>query len=277
MLREPEGPVWLDGKRIPATEAVISLFDPAVQRGIGLFETLAVRGGTCLDLELHLARMESGARALALEQPSRDRLLDAIGSICAQTPDPGWLKIVLTGGSHLAVYGGGMEASEERAPCSAALLPWRRSVDDPYIRFKTVNYAASMAGLAWAKARGADEGLWLNTRGHLAEACTSNVFLVRRGRLFTPGEGDGILPGTVRRRVFEAAKGLGVHVHEGRVRVPRLAAADEVFLSSSLRGLRPVLAVDGRPVGTGRPGAWTAKLGDEVDRLRRAASGTHIE
>ena len=120
-----------------------------------------------------------------------------------------------------------------------------------------------------AERRGADEGIWRNTRGHLAEGCASNLFVVRRRALYTPGEGEGILPGVVRDLVLAAAREAGLLVHEGRVRVVRLERADEAFLSSSLRAVRPLVRFEGRPVGNGAPGPISELLADAVQRSRR--------
>ena len=72
-------------------------------------------------------------------------------------------------------------------------------------------------GAEYARSKGADEGLWLNTRGHLAEGCTSNVFLAERRRLFTPAVRDGVLPGVVRGLVLKSARDLGFVIHEGKI------------------------------------------------------------
>jgi branched-subunit amino acid aminotransferase/4-amino-4-deoxychorismate lyase len=185
-------------------------------------------------------------------------------------PACGWVKIVLTGGGRSFVFRGAMDRDEEGSSASAVLLPWRRNADDPLAGLKTLNYAGNLIGLDLARRRGADEGLWVNTRGHLAEGCTSNLFVVHAGKLFTPGLREGILPGVVRGLAITAARRLGCPVHEGRLRLPRLARASEAFLTSSLRGVRPLVRFQGRPVGSGRPGAWTRRIAAEVARARRA-------
>jgi branched-subunit amino acid aminotransferase/4-amino-4-deoxychorismate lyase len=255
---------------VPVDEARLPIDDPAAQAGLGLFETIALRDGRLLELELHLDRMLAGAARLGLDAPTKDALragaLDAAG---AGAPACGWLKIVLTGGGRSFVFRGSMDAGEEGRSASAVLLPWRRNAKDPLDGLKTLNYAGNLVGLDFARRRGADEGLWLNTRGHLAEGCTSNLFVMRGGRLFTPGLREGILPGVVRGLAIAAARRLGCPVHEGKLRLPRLARANEAFLTSSLRGVRPLVRFQGRPVGKGRPGMWTGRIAEEVARARR--------
>ena len=125
--------------------------------------------------------------------------------------------------------------------------------------------------MAAARERGADEGIWLNTRGHLAEGCSSNLFVVQGRKLFTPREGEGILPGVLRAIVLRASRGLGIATHEGKVRLHRLQHAREAFLTSSLQGVRPLVQFQGRPVGPGRPGPITLRIAAEVVRIRGLA------
>ena len=108
--------------------------------------------------------------------------------------------------------------------------------------------------------------------GHLAEGCASNLFIVRRRALYTASACEGILPGVVRDLVLAAARAAGLLVHEGRVRVVRLQRADEAFLTSSLRAVRPLVRYAGRPIGNGEPGPITAMLGRAVARSRRRTS-----
>jgi branched-subunit amino acid aminotransferase/4-amino-4-deoxychorismate lyase len=269
---------WIDGQRTAVGEARVPIGDPAVQSGLGLFETLAVREGRLFELELHLDRLLDGAARLGLDAPSRDVLhataLEAAGT---RAPACGWLKILLTGAGRSLVFRGPMDPAEEGRSATAVLLPWRRNPRDPLAGLKTLNYAGNVLGLELARRRGADEGLWLNTRGHLAEGCTSNLFVVRGGKLFTPGVQEGILPGVVRGLTLTAARALGCPVHECRLRLPRLEGAREAFLTSSLRGLRPLVRFEGRAVGAGRPGPLTRRIAAEVARARAAGPVDGVE
>jgi len=261
--------IWIDGRRVPPAEARISIDDPGFAAGFGLFETLALRGDGLLDLDEHLARLERSAERLGLDlgslPPLRDCLLEALGD---SPPACGWVRLSVTAGGRVIIARDRMDPSEEGKASTAVILPWRRNPQDPLCGHKTLNYASNVIGLRFAAERGADEGLWRNTKGRLAEGCTSNLFVVRGRRLFTPSVREGILPGIVRDCVLRAARDLGLHVHEGPLRVPRLRAATEAFLTSSLRGIRPLVAADSRPVGDGRPGPLSARLAVEVGRRR---------
>jgi branched-chain amino acid aminotransferase len=268
-LPEPEGRVWMDGRWVPAPEAAVPLTDPSVQAGLGVFETVAVRLGRPLELPEHLTRLSRGAVALRVPLPEATALGEAAGTVASEVPGGyGWLKIVALRSGRCAVFGGTIDPAEEGRDTAAILLRWRRSPDDPLATLKTLNYAPFILGLEEARRRGAQEALWLNTRGHLAEGCSSSVFVVQGRKVFTAAPRDGILPGIVRGLVLRSARNLGLTVHEGKLRLRRLEMASEAFLSSSLRGIRPLVEFEGRPVGTARAGPITRAIAGEVARLR---------
>jgi branched-subunit amino acid aminotransferase/4-amino-4-deoxychorismate lyase len=260
----------VDGRRVAVAEALVPISEPTVQAGLGLFETLAIREGNPLELDAHLDRLLDGAKRLGLPAPPREALrANALEAAADGAPACGWLKILVTGAGRSFLFRGAMDPSEEGSHATAVLLPWRRNPNDPLAGLKTTNYAGNLMGLELARQRGAGEGLWLNTRGHLAEGCTSNLFVLQGRKVFTAAVRDGILPGVVRGLAMAAARRLGLSVHEGKLRLPRLARASEAFLTSSLRGLRPLVGFQGRPVGTGRPGPWTGRIAAEVAQVRR--------
>ena len=156
------------------------------------------------------------------------------------------------------------------------MLPWRRHRLDPTSGLKSTGYAACVLGLEEARRRGADEGLWLNERGHVIEACTGNVFVARGRAVVTPSLRDGARNGVTRGRAIVALRELGLSVRESKVRLATLRAADEIFLTSSLRGVRPVVKIDGRDVRGGAPGSLTGRLAEELlaSESRRATMTT---
>jgi branched-subunit amino acid aminotransferase/4-amino-4-deoxychorismate lyase len=248
----------------------VPLDDRAAQAGLGLFETLALRDGGVLELDLHLDRLRGGAERLGLDLPPLEKLRATVLEAAGEAATPcGWLKVVVTGEGRSFIYHGEMDPAEVGCSVSAVLVPWRRNSRDPLDGLKTLNYAGNLLGLEYARTHGADEGLWLNTRGHLAEGCTSNLFVVHGRKLFTPGEREGILPGVVRRLVIGAVSRLGWPLHEGRLRLPRLERAREAFLTSSVRGVRALVRFQGRPVGAGVPGPMTRRISAELARIRR--------
>ena len=266
--------VWIDGTSVSADQATVSIDDPGLQAGLGLFETLALRRGRVLDLLPHLERMQVGAVLLGIELPLRQRLLDTVEQAAAQLSETpfAWLKIMALRSGRWLVFTGRMSAGEEGREVSAIVLPWRRDPRDLLVAVKSTCYAGHQLGLELARRRGADEGLWLNSRGHLAEGCTSNLFVVRHRRLFTPSLHEGILPGVVRSLAIKVSRELGIPVHETRVRLKRLREADEAFLTSSLSAVRPLVSVDGRAVGRGVPGPVTRRIASRLQSMRQGDS-----
>jgi branched-subunit amino acid aminotransferase/4-amino-4-deoxychorismate lyase len=260
----------VNGTEVRVAEAGIPLDDPAFHVGLGVFETVALREGRLIDIERHLDRLREGALLLGIESPGADVLHATLAkALRTQSAPCGWVKIVVTRGGRWIVLTGAMDRGEEGSSASAVLLPWRRNPRDPLAGVKTTSYAQNELGLEEARRRGAEEGIWLNTRGHLTEGCTSNLFLVHHRKVYTPAVGEGILAGVVRERAICAARALGMSVHEGRIRLRRLEQAHEAFLTSSLRGVRPLVRFEGRAVGDGAPGAVTRAVAIEVARLRR--------
>jgi branched-chain amino acid aminotransferase len=125
---------------------------------------------------------------------------------------------------------------------------------------KLGNYLLSILATEAAKRVGADEALILDRLGQVVEGTTSNVFLVRAGTLVTPPDSAGLLAGITRQKVLELARRLGIGVELRTFAPAELASADEVFITSSIRELVPVIAADGVAAGQGRPGPVTAAL-----------------
>jgi 4-amino-4-deoxychorismate lyase len=257
--RRPEGRAILDGSVVDAAELVVPWPDPAAQWGLGAFETIAVTEGTPRHVDLHLLRLSAAAARLGVSLPAASDLARAAHQVAAGTTAASWLKIVVSRSGRWAVFAG-PHAGEGGRAVSAVILPWRRHHLDPMAGLKSTGYAASILGLEEARRRGADEGLWTNDRGHLVEACTANVFIVAGRAAVTPAVRDGARDGVMRGLTIAALKDRGLQIREGKVRITTLRAAHEVFLTSSLGGIRPVVRIDGRNVRSGEPGPITQEL-----------------
>jgi len=132
---------------------------------------------------------------------------------------------------------------------------------------------SAVVGRRIAARRGTDEALYVTPAGEVTEAITSNVFLVERGALVTPPRASGILPGVTRAIVIEIARRSGIAVREEPVTLSRLRRAREVFLTASTVEVLPVVRIDGRRVGEGRPGELTRKLQAAFSALVSAVLG----
>ena len=266
--------------------ASVAVTDLAVLRGEGVFETMRVYAGRPFRLTQHLERLASSAAAVGVELGGFD--LVKLAAEAAEGADGGdaVLRVICTKGTERAgadpvgaAYGVCTQVPEElEAERAAGLrLVLLTLAVDPLVRaaspwllpaVKSTAYAVNMAAQRWARSAGADEALFTGLDGELLETPTANVWWRTGDVLATPSLATGILPGVTRTVVTEAAPALGYRVVDGVFFPDDLAAADEVFLTSSVREVMPVVAVAGRPgldaelrpVGDGRPGPAAARL-----------------
>lgn len=263
--RVPAGRAVLDGVPVDPAAVTLSWTDPAAQWGLGIFETIAVREGRAEQWDAHHARLEGAAGRVGVPLPARPDLDRAARAVGGSVPDGhGWLKILVSRSGRWAVIGGPSDRAAEGRPVSVIILPWRRHHRDVLAGIKSLAYASSILGLEEARKHGADEGLFLNERGHVIEACTANVFAIRGRAAVTPPIGDGARDGVTRARAVEALRALGFSVRQSKLRILALRSADEVFLTSSLHGIRPVVRIDGRALSKGAPGAATLRLAERL-------------
>ena len=264
--RRPQGRAVLCGTVVASDALLLPWYDPAAQWGLGVFETLAVRDATPRHLDEHLRRLRVSALRLGVPLPAPAELTRA-ARLVAEGISGGssWLKILVSRSGQWAVFAGPIDSADEGSAISAVVLPWRRHRLDPTAGIKSMAYAGAILGLEEARRRGADEGLWLNDRGHVIESCTGNVFVVRGRAVVTPALRDGARDGVTRSRAIETLRELGFSVRQSKVRIATLRGADEVFLTSSLRGVRPVVRIDGRNVLGGDPGRVSRRLAERLN------------
>lgn len=266
---------WVNGRLVDADDATVSAFDHGLTVGDGVFETLKVVHGVPFALTRHLERLRASAVGLGLAAPADDDVRAAVAEVVgAHDPaEVGRLRITLTagrgplgsdrgsGGPTLVVAVSA--ASRWPATSRLAAVPWPRNERSAVAGLKTTSYAENVVALAHAKAAGAGEALFLDTRGNLCEGTGSNVFVVVGGRLLTPSLSTGCLAGVTRALVLE-----WVGAEELELPATVLDDADEVFITSSTRDVSPVEAVDGRTYPA--PGPVTARV-QQVFAVRSAA------
>lgn len=284
--------VWLDGRLLPADRARIDPSERGFLLGDGLFETLLALDGRVPLAERHLARLAASAAALGIPMPfSKDAIAAACRSLLRANglaAGPAALRITLSAGPGprglarpepprpTLVIAAARRGAGPLPPARLHLASTRVSAASPLRRHKTLSYLENV--LAWreAAAAGADEALLINTDGRIAEASAANLFVLRDGALWTPRIEDGALPGITRGLVLELAPAEGLAVREAGLRVEDLVAAEAVFLTSSLAGLRPVVSLGGlgEPGGgdgpMDRPDARWAEDRPELGRLQAA-------
>jgi len=275
--------VWLDGAVVDEGAARVPVSDHGFLLGDGVFETLRVYRGEPFDLEEHLARLRGGAEVMGLRAPPAPDLARAAHEVMrANDLGDARMRITVTSGPGPAGLARG-SGPPTVLVVAAPLAPWppastavvsrlRRDEHSPLAGVKTTSLAESVTAFAEARAAGADEALLLNAAGRLCEATTANVFLVRDGTAATPPLESGCLGGITRGHV------LALGAIEQPLSRADIAQADEAFLTSSTRELQPLVAVDGRPLGSGQAGPVTRRLAQAYSafvarRLGRSSSG----
>jgi 4-amino-4-deoxychorismate lyase len=261
-------------------EPVVHADDEALLRGRAAFETLRVYDGLPFRLAEHLARLRASAEkiglppvdAAALEalarealgaSPQRDAVLRLLWTAGRDGGDPAALALVTALPLHL-------EELRSRGIRLVSLLGIRARVPWLLGGVKSTSYAVNIAAEREAKRRGADDAVFVDEDGIVLEGPVTNVWWRRGETLLTPSLDLGILAGVTRAALLELARERGFTVEEGAFPLAGLRAADEVFTSSSVRELLPVVELDGEPVGDGRPGEAVRRL---QAALRAAAGG----
>jgi branched-subunit amino acid aminotransferase/4-amino-4-deoxychorismate lyase len=241
----------------------IAAGDRGLTHGLGVFETLLAVDGEVRALELHLERMRKGAGVLGLnvarvDEGSFTAAIAALLERCGLEAGRARVRISVSAGSgDLRMLSPGADAllwiTASRAadpPESVKLVTasFPRNEASPLAGIKAFSYAENLLALDEARRTGADEALFYNTRGELCEATTSNIFLVHSEKVLTPPLSSGCLPGTMRRRVLDFCKRSGIEAEEGPLTNADLAKADQAFITSAIRGVVPVSAIDGRKI-----------------------------
>ena len=269
--------VWLDGALVDEEAARVSARDHGFLVGDGVFETLRVYAGEPFDLEEHLARLAESAAAMGLELGGHDLARAARDVLEENALADARMRITVTSGGGPAGLARG-DGPPTVLVVAAPLTPWpptssaivsrvRRDEHSPLAGVKTISLAESVVALSEARAAGADEALLLNLAGDVCEATTANVFAVRDGVPVTPPLDSGCLAGITREHV------LALGGEERALGPEDVRGADEAFLTSSTREVQPLVAIDGRPVGAGRPGPVTGRLADAYSEMVAARLG----
>jgi branched-chain amino acid aminotransferase len=287
-----DGPrhVWVDGALRPADGAHLSVFDRGFQLGDGLFETLRARSGRTTELAEHCARLRRSAEALAIELPPDidDVIARGIAELLAAEgldgPDgDASVRVTVSRGAWRSR--GLLPAASVHLDATLVIQAWpvtpapadhlerglslvasavRRDPANPIVTLKTTSRADYVFARIEARRAGAEDAVFLTMSGHLSEATTANIFLVRTApdgvvELATPALGCAILPGTTRSWLLRWAASVGLRPVEGWLTPDELAAASEAFMSSSVAGVLPVTRFNGHAIGIGRPGPWTLR------------------
>ena len=222
--------------------------DAGVLRGRAAFETMRVYGGRPFRLDAHLQRLVGSAQVLGLPAPDPGRLAPLAGeAVSAAATQECVLRVVWTGGREHDEQGVGFALV---TPLPDGL----EAVRERGVRLATLQLAIGAHARRSSPWRGADDALFLSSEGILLEGPTSNIWFVQGELLCTPSLDLGILAGVTRDTLLAAAGERGITVAEDAFAVERLHDASEIFTSSSVREVMPVVRLDDAEVGDGRPG-----------------------
>jgi branched-chain amino acid aminotransferase len=269
--------VYLNGSFVSRDAATISVYDGGWLHGAGLFETMRAHRGTIFRLDAHLERlMESAAKVLfPIERPDLPLTRDFQELLRANELSDARVRLTVTAGTML-------EAVQRDRPtltvCATAtarsayppelyergvsvvIAPFCQARHDPLAGHKTTNYLPRLLALRAAHPHRAIEALWFTPEHWLAEGSISNVFVVKDGVVKTPPRDTPVLPGITRAVVLEVGRAAGMDLRETPLTINDLLDADEVFITNSGMEVMPVVRVEQRDIGAGRPGLRSREL-----------------
>lgn len=282
--------VYMNGTLVPTSEATVSVYDHGLLYGDGVFEGIRVYAGKPFLLEEHTTRLYESAAAIRLTIPlSPEEMNAAVNqTVSANDIDDGYVRLVVTRGPGslgldirrtstpqiiiiadtitlypAEIYENGMKlvtASTIRNH-PAALSP----------RIKSLNYLNNILAMIEGTDAGTVEALMLNHKGEVAECTGDNIFVVRQGAITTPPPDAGILLGITRDAVIRLARDAGIRVEEAALTRHDIFVAEECFLTGTAAEVIAVVSLDGRTIGTGKPGEITKDLLRRFRELTQSA------
>jgi len=281
--------IYISGKYYDKENAKVSVYDHGLLYGDGVFEGRRSYSGKVFRMEQHLDRLWDSAKAIWLTIPmTKQAMADAVNdTLKLNGITDGYIRLVVTRGAgslgldptktsdpqviiitdHIQLYpkemyenGLAIITASTIRNHSAALSP----------RIKSLNYLNNIMAKIEGLQAGCVEALMLNAKGEVAECTGDNIFLIKRGKLLTPSNDAGILEGITREAVIEIAQKAGIEVLQIPLTKHDVYIADEVFLTGSAAEIIPVIKVDSRIIGEGKPGPITKDLTNRFHQLIRA-------
>jgi len=279
--------VYMNGKLVPEAEARVSVFDHGLLYGDGVFEGIRVYDGNIFRLKEHIERLFESAKTISLDIGMTPEAVElaTVESVAANKHRDAYIRLVVTRGkgdlgidpgkcpkptffiivASIALYPQEMyETGIPLVTASTRRIPMECL--DP--RIKSLNYLNNILAKIEAKKAGVLEAVMLNHYGRVAECTADNLFIVKNGGLLTPQLTEGALPGVTRGAVLELAREMGMNTCETMLGLHDLYNAHECFLTGTGAEIMPVIAIDGREIGNGKPGMATNRLLARFRELR---------
>jgi branched-chain amino acid aminotransferase len=280
--------IYITGKLVPQEDAKISVYDHGLLYGDGVFEGLRSYSGKVFRLAEHVERLYNSAKAIWLTIPMSPKEMDTAINETVRANDivDGYIRAVVTRGAGSLgldpnkcsnpqviiiadvislyppeLYQKGLEI------VTVSVMRTHPAALNP--RIKSLNYLNNILAKIEGLQAGCIEALMLNHKGEVSECTGDNIFLVRKGVLYTPPIDAGILEGVTRQAVIELAQQAEIEVREVPLTKHDVYIADECFLTGTAAEVIPVVKVDSRAIGSGKPGAMTLDLSKRFHALTR--------
>jgi len=287
-MEQKELLIYIDGKHCPKSEAKISVYDHGFLYGDGVFEGIRAYNGSVFKLKEHIDRLYSSAHAIMLEiSVTKEEMINAvIETLKRNKLTDAYIRLVVSRGigdlgldprkcskptiiiitDRIKLHGG--EAKEKGL---TAIISWvkRDPVDATTHEIKSLNYLNSILAKIEANNANVDEAIYLNKEGFVCEGVAENIFTVSNDVIITPPTSTGALRGITRNVVIEIARKFGYTVLKKEITPTDLFLADEVFFTGTAAEVVPVKEINGRQIGSGKPGPITRRLMEEYHKLVR--------
>jgi len=283
--------VYVNGKLVPAGQACVNVYDHGLLYGDGVFEGIRMYNRRAFRLEAHLRRLFESARGIRLTMPwTPDDVARAVNETIAANSDlvDGYIRLVVTRGvgslglnpmlckqpqlivivDTIVLYAEELYERGLRLITSSVMRNHPNALSP---RIKSLNYLNNIMAKLEAVDADVPEALMLNHLGLVSEATGDNIFLVRRGEVQTPPVAAGILEGITRDEVIDICRSMGTACREVDVTRYDVYTADECFLTGTAAEVIPVVEVDGRVIGSGKPGPITQAIRAEFRRRTKGA------
>lgn len=282
--------IYVDGKFYDEKTAKVSVFDHGLLYGDGIFEGIRAYHGRVFKLKEHIDRLFYSAKAILLQIPlSPAAVTDAVVETCRRNKiRDGYIRLVVTRGvgtlglnprgckkPSVIIIAGKIQLYPEeyyRKGLEIITVPTVRNLHsalNPAI--KSLNYLNNILAKIEANNAGCEEAIMMNAEGYVAECTGDNLFIIKGDRLMTPPLSAGALYGITRQVVMEIAAESGLQVSEPNLTRYDLFNAEECFVTGSAAELVPVVKIDGRVIGSGKPGPQTRKLMDRYHALTKVS------
>jgi branched-chain amino acid aminotransferase len=267
--------IYIDGKFYPKEEAKVSVFDHGFLYGDGVFEGIRAYSGRIFRLEEHLDRLYDSAKTIDLAVPiSKEEMTAAIIKTCKKNNlTNAYIRPIVSRGVGdlgldprkcpkasvviMAVEWGAMYGDLYEKGLKAVTVSVRRNPAEALPpNVKSLNYLNNILAKIEANCKGGDEAIFFDTNGYVSEGSGDNIFVIKNGVIITPPTLNN-LRGITRMVALEIATSLGITVHERNMGYYDLYCADEVFVTGTAAEVAPITWIDGRTIGTGKPGPIT--------------------